>query len=241
MNINPRSCLLAGSILIVWTALPSRAQMRSTQVQIQDESAQGSPLAIEGQVSYSEELLDGRLRTSSHGDIFGKNISKKRILTLVARVNLPDIQASTLYDLYFSEDLIDPGAMTRLWSDSGGFRSVPYDPSSASRQPAVKTVTVEVQFVQFDDGSTFGQRAFAVDLFRDRHVTVWALKQLDRIYVSAGEQEFRASLQEASGLPGITGQTIVMIYRLEQESSSGKAAGRIRRMLNLAEERRKLL
>jgi hypothetical protein len=68
--------------------------------------------------------------------------------------------------------------------------------------------TFRVLFVQFLDGSTFGDLAVAGDVLASRTTTLQALRELVRVYSEQGEQKFRIQLEgrsvhDASGILSI--------------------------------------
>ena len=53
-------------------------------------------------------------------------------------------------------------------------------------------------FVQFLDGSTFGDPAFAGEVLASRMTTLQALRELARVYSEQGEKTFQTQLEDRS-------------------------------------------
>ena len=65
------------------------------------------------------------------------------------------------------------------------------------------SASAQVEFVQFSDGSTWGDVEVAKDDLKARRASLQELKALERIYIESGEQAFREELSKQTDLPCI--------------------------------------
>ena len=183
MNLRVSSGFFIFAILITWPFESIHAQAKRNQVRILDVSAPGSPLEIGGKLSIEEEARNRELHLSFDGGVTGKNASQKRILALVARVNLSSSfggveEADIRYDMFFSTDLINRGSTVTLWHGDNSRRiveeirgpSTPLGPPTPTGEPTAK---VQVFYAQFEDGSTYGVLSGPDNILQKRRISLW--------------------------------------------------------------------
>jgi hypothetical protein len=173
-----------------------------------DKTAQGSPLSIVSErVVVDEELEGSQLRSSWGGKIVAKNASEKPILLSVAGLSLagrhnrgsvrgPGDGATYFLsdDRFFTTDTIEPGDTLRLWDATPrkGQSECCINPSD---QPNVPRAEFRVRFVQFADGSTFGDPSQAENDLAIRATITNGLRKLVQSYAEHGERAFTADLE----------------------------------------------
>jgi len=216
----------------------TEAQTRVTRVTVQDNSALGSPLAINGTVTLRETISNGIVRTAISEDILSRNISGKTILTLVVWVDVKPSYSSPRhftrqYECFFAADVISSGTEHPLSQANVPETGEPYDPSAAPRSPSA---VVTVVYVQFLDGSIFGHEAFGEDIQRMRRMTLKHLRSLDRIYTSFGEAAFTQELNETVE-PADVETFFENIRQTLRQQGAQIAIVRIRTSLKFAEDR----
>jgi hypothetical protein len=196
----------------VFTSAQERASDVSSRepqrYELVDASGHRSPVHIAGYVTFSDNPSKVT-RYSYQVDASAANVSHKSVLLLRLRFQVSGGSAPGLDDVYshdyfFGEDTLAPGASESVHLSPYGFSAplmngVP--PVEAST--LMPTATAQVEFVQFTDGSIWGDRDAAAEVFRIRRATVQQLKVLEQTYVQSGEQAFRGELSKETLLPCI--------------------------------------
>src|ERR1051325_2038176 len=94
-------------------------------------------------------------------------------------------------DRFFSERLIQPAERIPLPYGTGQRGECCINPLGEVNEPKA---SFHVEFVQFVDGSTFGNPATARNQLASRQSTFHLLQELERLYSEQGEQKFIAGL-----------------------------------------------
>jgi len=217
--------------------LPTLSSAQQVTVPAQDVSSPGNPLAISGSAQILETTLDRQVRVSISNEISATNISPKGILALVARVEVSPAHASMRrftkeLDCFFGPDIIKPGVQESFSGPAQSATNEPYNPNNPPRTPQAN---VRVVYVQFTDGSTFGDEAFAQHLKELRHITLQNLRRLDRAYARGGVAAFVEELNETIS-PAEVNTFLESIRRTEREFGAQAALTRVRAALQFAEE-----
>lgn len=225
-------------------AVSAQPAERISVISIVDHSPKGSPLSVKGDVTAYDKPAQ-QLRYSVKGRISVTNTSAKPvILTVVSLVgtNVPGVNDTAFHDYYFS-DLFEPRSTEeREWgfgpfvSRTGvqseeGKKWVDIESSSTAQEK----VTASVLFVQFADGSTWGDRDEAKAVLASRREIVKRLFALDSIYRREGEAALIDELSEPTELPVIS-----ELQDLRNHSDDiGKVVDRLVRTISLIEEHRR--
>ena len=93
------------------------------------------------------------------------------------------------------------------------------------------TATAEVEFVQFQDGSTWGDSDKKTEAFADRTMTLHKLESLQRVYSENGEKAFWDALSEPT--------TLACVNRVQTDCKASNdklncALGAIQTMVDIA-------
>lgn len=206
---------------------------------VEDRSAPGSPLVISGTVEIRETGSGSSLRVSlSEHNIVARNISSKTILALVVWLDVLPSYASPQrfvrqYECFFAPDVINPGDDHSLTEPTVGEQIEPYDPSRPAETARAEARTVYVQFL---DGSIFGDEGFGDHLRTLRRQTRRHLHHLDKTYTHRGEAAFLEELNETVE-PGEVDVLVENVRRTQKRLGTSAAIGQIRRMLEFARER----
>jgi hypothetical protein len=177
------------------------------RMKLRDVSESGSPIRVSGQLTFRD---DGSRVTPFCYRITAtaKNVSSKSMLLMVIHFQAsgmggPGHDEQYSQEYFFMEPL-EPDAIEKYESGhlSFGPREAPVSPD-ADRKPEPPTATASVEFVQFSDGSTWGDADAAADAFEIRQHTVRELEALEHIYEESGEQAFRAELSKETYLPTV--------------------------------------
>ncbi|MFZ0732475.1 MAG: hypothetical protein WAM79_09140 [Candidatus Sulfotelmatobacter sp.] len=176
---------------------------------IVDKSGAGAPLEVSGTLTLQESLRANELEWSWGEKVAVKNVSEKAILlfgatiTEVGRYSSPDGRrappgSGPNYrledDRFFSEKLIEPGESLLLRDTKPGVPDVGccVNPLSETHAPSAD---YRLYFVQFADGSVFGDPAEAKDSFAIRQIILRGLQGLLQSYEDGGESAFAAKLK----------------------------------------------
>ncbi len=203
-NLMRRVCIIILSLLVLASTC-APANDHPLELVIVDKSEAGTPLEVSGKVLLTRTMGKVLLGSGSEADqawvswqqrIVARNISGKSILMMAAEVNVT-INGNTLtypftMDGFFEEQ---HGTEPQGWLDmpegSPGFLDVGELDKSLDQRAEFRVI-----FVQFEDGTDFGDRAaVAADLAR-RNTLLAGLRRLAETYSVQGEQAFKTQLEE---------------------------------------------
>jgi hypothetical protein len=226
----------------------STAQTEVITVPLIDKSGAGRPFEVSGSLLLREAVHGNQLEWSWGENVAVRNISSKPILlfvvtlTEVGRHPAPAGRHSApgngpTYELgddrFFSENLIQPGESLTLRDTEPGTPEVAccINPLAEKSDPAGE---YDLRFVQFADGSTFGDPAEARDLLAWRETILRGLRKLNRSYAEHGEQGFAGKLKEQS--PFSESAPFKQILRKYRERGVRAALHKARQILATAEQ-----
>jgi hypothetical protein len=169
------------------------------RMEIQDLSDKGSPIQISGYMALRYDS-ENRFPFSYEQSTSIKNVSSKSILLMVVHLSATSGpgQDETYSQEYFFGDTLAPGQVEvshdpeqRFGASVVNGEPLPYrkDPHPAAQAHA--------EFVQFSDGSTWGDADSAKDVFETRRKTLEELDLLEHLYEQAGESAFLDELARA--------------------------------------------
>jgi len=224
----------------------SAAQLEAITVPVIDKSGAASPFQVSGRFLLQEAVHGNQLEWSWGQKVAVKNVSGKPVLLFVATLTeigrYPKGQHAApgdgpTYviedDRFFSENLIRPGESLTLRDTEPGAPSVAccINPLAEKSDPAARYY---LGFVQFADGSTFGDPDEARDALALRETILRGLRELNQSYAEHGDQGFTAKLKEQSPFSATAsfGQ-IITKYR---EGGIGLAIDTTRHILTTAEK-----
>lgn len=193
------SNLLALVLFFAASPLAVLASTKITALTVEDHSSSGSPVQISGQVRLRETFVGNEMTTSILEDrLVAKNISDRTILMMIVWVELYPSHAGAdrsvrQYECFFAPDVIKPGDDHSLAGDTGRQDRQPFNPGQRAREPRLEA---KVAYIQFLDGSEFGDPAQADQMFLLRKVTRRNLNRLNRAFDTSGEAAFREALSE---------------------------------------------
>ncbi len=172
-------CSLAMVVLLV-TALAS-----ATTIPITDTSNEGSPIALEGTFAFDQN--------SSVLTVVGHNKSPQAVLAVVAVVLVnPVINFNSEHDHYFSSMQID---VNRDF-DVVETPTLPLDASDLQSLASQTSGTAKVLWVQFVDGTTWGDKQVESRIFRERQEIKAFLTHLLDVYNQSGADAFLSAVAE---------------------------------------------
>jgi hypothetical protein len=220
--------------------LPAAAQV--VTLQVTDTSAPGSPIHISGSVIVAESIETSARCAVVHAsrcsigstqkEIKMRNVGNRPIVGYVASLRIRTPNGNFKGGNYESERIFSrlfvPGE-TESWPPENGGTEI--RSQSADLKPTTSEASAQVVFVQFGDGTIFGDVKSGENLLRTRQQALESLAQLDAIYTEQGEQAFIQAAQQ----PGAGG--MLGIAQFEEQDGPAATIARIRRMLATAKER----
>lgn len=236
-----RAIFAATTTFFVMLIVESAISQTTMPLKIVEQSA--APVVLSGTVALAahQEQQSSSYRTM----LSAANVSGKPILLLITSIylaerpgedeeasadeNYPFITYHHTDDYFFSPHLFDPASTIR-WEDSLVYSR----PSNhGSELPTTKvTATGEVSFVQFVDGSTWGDPKSAEKSLRERTDSCKLLRLLLKAYQENGAREFVAMLNQGPGLPVRT----KLQYRFKESNGKVQAViDELTRMLQSVE------
>jgi hypothetical protein len=175
-----------------------------------DVSDKGSPVHISGQVLFKDD--DTKIsRYSYQVKASATNVSNKRILLMVIRFEAnggtgPGYDSISRRDYFFFPNVVQPGAVENV--DQA---PISFDDPVVDGSPAVENATqsrpaatARVEFIEFDDGSIWGDAETATSEFEHRQRTIRQLGVLEHFYNYSGEQAFLDELSKQTDLGWIS-------------------------------------
>lgn len=212
------------------------------KLQLSDTSASGSPISASGTVIVAESIESSpRCQAvsaarcsvvSEQNDITLRNVSDKPVVAFVS-----DFKGRTpsgnSFGMGYEAEMIFGGPLlapdeTAPGPGSGG---VEIRPETAEVKPTTPQAEFRILFVQFADGTTFGDPEAGEHLLLARQKSLEAMARLDGIFSRHGEQAFVQALQQ-------TREGELSIFRqIEKQWGPAESVSRMRRALSTAEQR----
>ena len=176
-------------------------------VPIADKSSAGAPFEVSGKLTLQESQQADKVEWSWGEKVEIKNISDKAILLFIATITevgrhhdgqrLAPGDGPTYRlgdDRFFNKKLIQPGESIVLRDTEPGRPDVAccVSPQAQVHDPSAEFC---LRFVQFADGSAFGDPTEARDNLAFRQTILRGLQELIRSYEETGESGFTAQLK----------------------------------------------
>lgn len=214
-------------------------------VSLTDESVPGSPFKVVGQVQLDETVAGNQLESAWGGNVVARNTSDKAILWFVASLTLigrhnrgsvrgPRDGATYMFsdDRFFRADLIQPDESVQMWDIKpvAGHVDCCVNPVAS---PAPPRAEVKMRYVQFADGSTFGDPLEVKDDLALRRSILDGLQRVVRSYSQNGEQGFLTEMRKQSAWSN----TIIFadVWTNYKDNGVVTAVDRAKHVLSIAE------
>jgi len=175
------------------------------QIAILDKSEKGSPLAISGVLVFNDDGPEATPYSIEFHET-AKNTSSKPIQLLIIETRItsdPDQSPNTFSnDYFFSPKTLEPGNVADV-----SVSSPRYGPRHETSNPPRLSPAVNVAYVEFGDGTHWGNLDSAREPYRIRASTLAELHILRNAYESGGDEAFVSELLRAENhaIPGIAG------------------------------------
>jgi len=210
----------AGFFLLVSALAPRLAMCEVVEqfMEIQDRSDKGSPIQIAGHMTLGYDKTN-QFPFSYQESLSIKNVSTKAILLMVVQFDATSGPArdEKFSQEYFFGDALGPGQVEahdfpaqRYGTPLVNGEPVPYQPDLHP------TAEAHAEFVQFGDGSTWGDADAATNVLGLRQKTLAELDLLEHLYEQRGESAFLEELAKADGL-------LSVIYQLKRRCENKPA------------------
>jgi hypothetical protein len=185
----------------------------------------GCPVQLSGEFTATPDPLH-QGRYSYNTTLSETNVSNKSIVLIAIKGHIVEGRLFTHSDDYiYATELFAPGNSRTF--DSGN--EPPGDTlpgEQAKSEPRENMPTAYVAFVQFGDGSTWGDSTLGKALLRDRHLQWDRLRAFEQIYHANGEAKLIAEIEASSGQPA-------SILKAEYEKSNRNAAALANKLLDM--------
>ena|SRR5579862_462688 len=216
------------------------------QYNLRNSSRHGSPLQIAGYVTVQDNPAKNVRSYWIHAS--AKNTTTKGIAAWSASLETaggggPHLNLTESHDFFFTGDVLTPSQAEKVNEESCPISLVLRVPNAnlyaAKAEPTglPRTASVRVKFVQFTDGSIWGDRDEAAKAQFVRRETLHKIESLQQVYSEQGEKAFMDALSEPLGLPCV--ERIKALCRGDNTDSSC-ARKTIEGMLKIAARQRQL-
>jgi hypothetical protein len=196
---------------VSWTqdGCGQRPQENLARYDLQNLSSHRSPIQITGYVTLQDNPAENIRSYWVHAS--AKNTSKKGIAAWFASLETgggggPELNLKESHDYFFTGDVLAPNDAEAISAQSCSIRLVLRAPNGNPDTEKVEgsalhpTASVRVEFVQFTDGSIWGDRDQAAQVQLERRETLDKIKSLEQIYSKHGEKAFMDALSEPTAL-----------------------------------------
>jgi hypothetical protein len=192
----------------------STAQVEAITVPLIDKTGVASPFEVSGSLLLREAVHGNQLEWSWEQKVAVKNVSGKPVLLFVVTIaeigrhpkgqHFAPGDGPTYVlddDRFFSNNLIRPGETLTLRDTEPGTPEVGccINPLAENSDPSGE---FHLRFVQFANGSTFGDPVEAGDVLAMREMILRGLRELNQSYAEHGQRGFTAKLKEQSAFSG---------------------------------------
>ena len=186
----------------ILTVLLASALACGQPLEVANVSATGCPLALSSGV-------DGEFTA-----VMARNNSSKSVVAVVAVTTVTDVSGHALaiistQDYLFKLGAIEPGKEREI-------AAIQTSELDASVTHAVGAV----RFVQFDDGTTWGDPGAAKEMIAERPEKLAFLEHIVEVYDTRGEASFNAALNEPKPISG----RFIMAMCLKSDADGAKIA-----------------
>jgi hypothetical protein len=223
----------------------SAAQQELISVPFVDETDTGSPIAVIGQISLRETIAANQVASSWGERVVAKNISTKPILLFVASLAELGRHGRGAFrgpgdgptyilndDRFFTKTVIQPGESLVLRDTTPDTAQVECCVNPLTRGSDPKAA-FRVCFVQFADGSSFGDPAEGKDALEIRRVILNGLRKLVQSYSDHGQAGLLTEMDQRS--PWSATLPFAEIRASYEQNGAAAAIARAQQILAIAE------
>jgi hypothetical protein len=174
-----------------------------TKIHLQDISAKGSPIQVSGSVLFEDDASK-RIRFSYLIEGSLANVSNRSVVLMIIRfasggLKGPGLDYSYEKDYFFSLGVFEVGKVEDFRSSPIRFGSPTVNGQPIAQDDDISSapiVTAQVVFVQFVDGTTWGDLGRGRESLLVRNQTQRELVRLERVLQNGGEQALTDELSK---------------------------------------------
>jgi hypothetical protein len=219
-----------------------RDQGDQTRYELRNVSGSRSPIQIVGYLIFRDDPATNVRVYCVYAS--ARNVSTKKISYWSVGFETtggsgPGLNLIQSNDYFFTGDVFAPGQTAKVPSSpiSLVIRTGNNDSPAETGAPDAATASARIKFVQFIDGSTWGEREYAVHVHQLRRATLDKFESLQHLYSEGGEKAFVDALEEPTGLPFFEQ---IKSDCQSQNADSVCARQAIQRMLTIAAQQKNL-
>jgi len=212
-------------------------------VPLVDESAVAGPISTTGKAVFSEKIENGKAVCSYSCGIESRNVSQQSVVLLVVAEefrcsNGLDAKHVSEYDYFFNRALLGSGKTISYPSQQCTSERMVGPVPSIARIPTAEATTV---YVQFQNGTSFGDDKYAMHILQVRQGALTALRRLREIHQTQGAKRFREALRrgpdprEVGEAASVEDLIIQPLRRIQREFGTLEVVRRIEEKLSNAE------
>jgi hypothetical protein len=222
---------ILATLVVMFLAAGAFASPVESTLSITNVSQPGSPITIVGTVNVNEHT-SVQFPYSFRTEVSLTNVSPKAVLAMVVMTDIRnateiDLNNTRKDDYFFGSDSFEPNTVVMV-DDTLGPYGKPR--AEAELEPKRPTAIAKVEFVQFADGSVWGDPAAGKDLLRERRLALDELRFLENTSRMKGEQQFVEELEKPSQLSAIL--NLQQLYN----SNEGDASAVLQKIASMLEQ-----
>jgi hypothetical protein len=204
-------------------------------IKVVEEPSQSSPVAITGTV-IAPDRQAGVTAGECKAKLTVRNTSTKPIVVFVFHLEVKgtgytDWNLTMQQDNFYSEHQLGPGSVMPMEITR---RPTPQRVDSDAEEQSPQAV-VSVQFVEFLDGTTWGDSAVGLQVKNERRIHLQNLKDLWQVYQTGGDTEFEIALLKPSSDDAV--EILQAMYR--ERNNLRVVTDRLSKLLAFAEAHEK--
>jgi len=217
-------------------------------VEITDISSSDSPLKISGHVSFEEVVTDIEAKARYSLDATLTNVSSKPIMSYHIAMSVspsigPGVNAQYTDDRFFRDEMIaQPGGAALLQETASTWRAVPI--ANAAPESKVAVVKAKVVFVQFADGSRFGDEKWGAKIRNERVGAISDLNAATSAYasgISVNEGLQSALNNSKANFTSINSVILSHVKDILDSKGATAALAEMQKLLKTADQRKSYL
>ena len=150
------------------------------KIALHDVSEHGAPLRVSGTISFEVDPSQAiRYTYRTEGSV--ANVSDRDVVLTAIHIeasgeNAPGLDSNLVVDRFFGPTVLRAGQSEKLDMPPVSFGT----PTVNSSRPPIPVATAKVTFVQFVNGSTWGDADAGRRLIRQRRLTLWRLTKFEQ-------------------------------------------------------------
>ncbi len=227
-------CLFSVGVLgFVSVARAQGPEPTCLEVAITDKTGVASPLDFSGSAMLCESEEGTELAYWYSGSFLAHNHTEKGFLAAVLIIDMDFPHREKAENRLQTDNFFGRVLKASPWPEPDSFQSTVTKVPLPNVPLAAPAASAKVAFIEFEDGTFFGDPASASDLFDVRGRLLNALRSIDAAYTRGGEKAFVEALQQNTGRVEV--ENVLAGFRNTQKNSGTvNALKAIRKVLESA-------